>query len=562
MARRTLKAADLFCGAGGSSTGLRLVCESLGRKLDLVAVNHWQTAVETHAANHPAANHLCEDLLSLDPRKAVPGGKLDLLVASPECTHHSVARGGKPVNDQSRASAWCVLRWATALQVRRVVIENVREFESWGPIGLNGRPVKSRRGETFGAFVEALRSLGYRVEWRVLNAADYGDATTRQRLYIQAALGRLPIRWPAPTHAKDPRPGLFGGLERWRPARDVIDWNMPGESIFARKRPLSANTLRRIEAGLRKFGGRYAEPFLVVLRQHMDGRSVNDPLPTLTAGGTHVGLCEPFIVGAGGTTGQGGPRSVDDPLGTLTTENHRALVEPFTVHLTHRGGDRVNSVDSPLPTVTGANRGEQALVEPFVLQMSQSGSNGRRMRPTDEPIPTVTTADDLAVVEPFIVPQFAENGPRSVDQPLGTITTTSRGVGLVEPFIVPTNYGERPGQSPRCHDIDAPVPTVVAGGVTHGLVEPFIVPYCGTGVPDNVNEPLSTITTKDRLGLVQPQPTYDIRFRMLQPGELAAAMGFPRDYQFRGNRSEQVKQIGNAVAVNQAAALCSVNIDD
>lgn len=565
---KPFRAADLFCGAGGTSTGLIQACAAADVPVELTAVNHWDRAVETHAANHPKAFHFCQDLADLDPKKAVPGGKLDLLVASPECTHHSVARGGKPVNDQSRASAYCVHRWAAALQVKRILIENVPEFTTWGPLGSNGRPLASGKGKLFQAYVETFRAMGYRVEWRVLNAADFGAATTRKRLFIQAAKGRLPIRWPDPTHQADPTPGLFGNLPRWRAAREVIDWSIPGQSIFNRKRPLSENTLKRIEAGLRKFGGAAAEPFLVILRRNMDARSLDQPAPAVLARAEHIALCEPFLMGMSQTGSNGDRlRPTDVPLNTITTADDMGIVRPFVMHTTHQGSERVFSPDDPLPCVTGANRGEQALVQPFVMRACNSGDHNCRNK--------------------------------SVEEPIGTIHAGGGSYGLVEPFIIPANYGEREGQAPRCHDIGRPVPTVVAGGVAHGVVEPFIlphrqfdgmqvddvgrpmrtltatnggnnavvqpflVPYYRTGVPDSVDEPVSTITTRDRLGLVEPQAArLDIRFRMLQPHELAAAMGFPAGYRITGNRGEQVKQIGNAVEVNQARELCSAALAD
>ena len=307
---RRYLAADLFCGAGGASTGLSRAADRAGRKLRLTAVNHWDRAVETHAKNHPAADHHCENLLTLDPLKAVPGGRLDLLIAAPECTHHSNARGGKPRSDQSRATAWCVQRWATALRIDRILVENVPEFLTWGPLGVDGRPLASKKGAIFAKWVETLEAMGYRVEWRILNAADFGAATSRRRLFVQAAKGRRAIHWPDPTHARKPESdGLFADRKPWRAAREVIDWGLTGESIFGRKRPLSPNTLRRIEAGLKKFGGANAEPFLIALR-HManaegDGRgcrSLDVPTPTVTASGTNIGLVEPFTVKV---TGQG-----------------------------------------------------------------------------------------------------------------------------------------------------------------------------------------------------------------------------------------------------------------
>ena len=285
MARqKKLRAADLYCGAGGTSSGLAAACTEIGLNLDLVAVNHWDIAIDTHSTNHPDARHYCSTVDSLDPRKVVPGGKLDLMIAAPECCHHSIARGGRPINDQSRASAWHILRWAELLHVNTILIENVREFRNWGPLTTRGRPIKSRKGETYLAFLQALRSLGYKVEDRILNAADYGDATTRERLFIIARRGRKNIKWPEPSHAKVQKDNqlLDFGLEPWRPAKEIIDWSIEGQSIFTRKRPLKPTTIARIVAGLQKFGGVNAEPFLVMLRGTGTVRSVDRPLPTIT----------------------------------------------------------------------------------------------------------------------------------------------------------------------------------------------------------------------------------------------------------------------------------------
>ncbi len=192
---KIIEAADLFCGAGGISTGLGMAVDYFGKDLNLVAVNHWERAIETHAANHPLANHFCTGIGELKPSKAVPGGKLDLLVASPECTHHSIARGGKPFDDQGRSSAWHVLHWCQELYVRNIIMENVPEFTNWGPLGENKKPLKSKKGQTFLAFLNALKSLGYSVDWRILTCADYGDATTRKRFFLMANIAPS-----APTH--------------------------------------------------------------------------------------------------------------------------------------------------------------------------------------------------------------------------------------------------------------------------------------------------------------------------------------------------------------------------
>jgi DNA (cytosine-5)-methyltransferase 1 len=253
--------ADLFCGAGGESTGIVQAGHEAGWKLDLAAVNHWPTAIETHRMNYPEARAYCHDLASLNPLDVFEAGqRVALLWGSPECTHHSIARGGRPMSEQSRASPWLILKWLTELRVDRVILENVPEFLSWGPLGVDGLPLKSGKGKLFETFIAALKALGYKVEWRILCAADFGDPTTRRRLFIQAVRvrGGAKIVWPSPTHAKN-EPGLLP----WRPAREIIDWSLQGESIFDRKRPLAPATMRRIEAGIRRYWGEWAEPFLV-----------------------------------------------------------------------------------------------------------------------------------------------------------------------------------------------------------------------------------------------------------------------------------------------------------
>lgn len=474
--------ADLFCGAGGTSTGILNACADLGQRVNLLAVNHWDTAINTHSLNHPGVQHLCESLDNVTPSRVIPSRHLHLLSASPECTHHSVAAGGRPKNDQSRATAWHVCRWAADLTVENILIENVQEFQNWGPLTKAGKPMKRRKGETFQAFINALRSMGFNVEWRVQNAADYGDPTSRRRLIILARRGKA-IVWPAPSHGD--------GLDPHRSARDhVIDWSVKGKSIFRRKRPLSQNTIRRIAAGLRKFGGAHAEPFLVMLYGTNDARDVGRPLPTICAGGQKIGLATPFVM-----------------------------------NLSHGKSDSLRSADQPIQTITTAKGGELALCQPFIVAVNHGtdpkprGTDDRRVRSVDFPMPTLTTQPSYGIVEPFILGQQSCSAPRSVDHP---------------------------------------VPTVATDGAV-ALVEPFIVKYYGTAKANSVDQPLDTVTTKDRFLLVEPKTgkavaELDILFRMLQPHELAAAMSFPKDYQFTGNRGEQVKQIGNAVPVNLARA--------
>lgn len=590
---RTITAADLFCGAGGTSTGLVNACAKMGFNLDLVAVNHWDIAISTHTMNHPNARHICAPIDSIKPLEVFPEGRLNLLVASPECTHFSNARGGKPMSDQRRATGWDVLHWLEKLYVDNVLIENVKEFRTWGPLGADGRPLKSKKGQTYEAFLRAIESLGYRVEDKVLNAANYGDPTTRERLFIIARRGNRKITWPKATHQPASAEGLFDDrVETWRSAREIIDWTLDGKSIFNRKKPLAPATLRRIEAGLRKFGGKNAEPFLVILRQHADAMSVDEPLPTLTAGGLHHGLVEPLIISIDrennrslarsldepvptitGTPRIGilqpfivpqfkenGPKSVDEPLGTLTTTSRGVgLCEPFLVPFYSENGDqqpRSHSVDEPLPTVP--TKAVHGLVEPYLVNLSHMGEgdsgHDRRCYPPDQPMPTITGRGQSGVVEPVVMAidhGSSDGNPRPVSEPLHTVTTKER-LGVIQPIITPY-YGNGEGSS-----VADPLPTVTTKD-RFGLVEPYLIQFNNNSETSPIDEPVPTILTREKLALISPEGTrygIDIRFRMLQPHELSKAMGFPEGYHFDGNREAVVKQIGNAVCVNMAEALC------
>jgi DNA (cytosine-5)-methyltransferase 1 len=523
----TIRAVDLFCGAGGASTGLVRACTALGLDYELTAINHWPVAVATHTENHPGVRHLCESVERVDPREVVPGGRLQLLIAGPECTHFSSARGGRPVNPQSRASAWHILKWAQELYIDTILIENVPEFRTWGPIGANGKPLKSAKGQTYRAFLDALRSLGYKVEDRILNAADYGDPTTRRRLFILARRGRHPMAWPKATHSPTGERTLFGQTKKWRAAREVIDWSLKGKSIFHRKTPLKPATMARILAGLERFGGAELQPFLVVLRQHMGARSLDQPVPTIAAQGQHVGICE-FVLGQhGGAT----LRPADEPLPTIACGGAIRVGEAFLVPMYGERptqDPRTHSVDAPVPTIPATGGGKIGVVEPVILHTTHGG----RARSVDTPLPTVTGANrgELAVVEPCLVQTNERRGERvaSVDDPIRTITAV--------------------------------------GGRCFGLAEPFLTKYNRTATGAySVHEPLDTVSTRDRFGLVQPVIngyTLDIRFRMLQPHELAAATSFPRTYVFTGSREDVVKQIGNAWPGEIATALCTSALAD
>jgi DNA (cytosine-5)-methyltransferase 1 len=526
--RRAL-VADLFCGAGSLSMGANDALQDLGYTPTFVAVNHWPVAIETYGANHLGARVHCVNLDSAFPSQLVPEGRLDLLMAGIECTYFSRARGGKPVNDQQRMSAWHVVRWATELRVKRLLLENVPEFVDWGPVNAQtGKPIKSRKGEYFRAWWTALESIGFKLEKRVLNCADFGDATTRERLFILGRSDGQPIRWPEPSHAKG---GSLFGAKPWRSARDIIDWSVRGRSIFDRKRPLAPKTLARIAAGIVKF--RWPEPFLVVLRQHCDALGIDVPLPTITAGGTHIGLVQPFTLATGSS---GVARDVGDPLPTITLGGagnderpgcaRPMLVEPFV--LSQASGGAPRAVEEPLPTVPGG--GAHALIAPYY----GSGS-GETCKSVDDPLPTATAKARFGLVMP-VTHHGAGNRARPLEEPLPTVTAARRG----ELAFITASFGERPTQAPRVHSIEEPTPTICATGHTN------LVSADARLRQDGARE-------------------YDILFRMLEPHELAAAMSIStpeRPYHFTGNKTDVVRQIGQAVPRRTGRALAHALMGD
>lgn len=320
---------DLFAGAGGESCGIHAAFERMGEDIRLFAVNHWQVACETHALNFPADECICQDIQTVIPTSLVkPGESVELFWASPECTHFSTARGGKPMDDQSRCTPFDIIRWLTMLDVRRVIIENVAEFETWGPLGKDCRPIKEQKGSFFSMFISAIRNIGYMVDWKICNAADFGAPTTRRRLFIQGVKkgsGKT-ICWPERLYAENPDADLFGtDLKPWVPASSIIDWSIPCQPIDDRKRPLSPNTMKRIMNGVRRYWGEAAEPFLVRYnggdhRYH----SIHDPVPTLDCSNRY-GLVESLVMEY---YGNGQCQPVSKPLRTVTCKDRFALLKP------------------------------------------------------------------------------------------------------------------------------------------------------------------------------------------------------------------------------------------
>ena len=565
---KTYLVADMFCGAGGSSTGAERAFRALGAKMILVCVNHWPLAIETHRKNHPTARHYVEDVSAADPERLVPEGYLDLLMANPECRFFSRARGGKPIHDQSRMNPWAVQRWLTALNVRTLLVENVPEFVGWGPLGDNNRPDQAFKGLYFEAWIRSLWDLGYTVEWRYLNAANFGDATTRTRFFLQARKDGKPIYWPVPTHSQSGTQDMVGKLLKWRAAREIIDWEVIGRSLLDdekyKKRPLSINTRRRIARGLERYGGVYAPLYINLLG--------------LESGEGGDGCNQPFVMGKQGHSPA--YRSSKQPLPTLTTSGKPVLIEPLIEPfiLGQQSGSAPRKTDKPIPTVAGA--GAISLVDPQMVVFHGQSEN----RPVDEPMPSLHTKSHIGLVKPRLVKYYgSKQDTDSVEEPLDTVTTKGR-FGLVEPIADPFQFASRGDGTPR--SIDQPIPTITNRKVIN-VVEPVMVEVNhggadGNGRTKSVEDPLPTITTKRNIGIVEPvlkaangddidprrlvlvngvPHILDIRFRMLNNRELARAMGFDdqeTDYEFVGTVAEVTKQIGNAVPVNMAAALVKV----
>jgi DNA (cytosine-5)-methyltransferase 1 len=391
---------DSFAGGGGASTGIEL---ALGRSPD-IAINHDAAALAMHIANHPASRHFVEDIRAIDPSEACQGRPVGLAWFSPDCKHFSKAKGGKPRDKAIRGLAWVVVRWARAVRPRVIILENVEEFKTWGPLDENGNPIKARAGETFREWLGQIQRLGYHVEYRNLVAANYGTPTTRKRFFLIARCDGHPIVWPSPTHGK-------GCPEPWRPAADIIDWSIPCRSIFGRRKPLADNTLARIAAGVRRYVIESARPYIISHYGQSVGRALSQPLPTVTAGGQgHQGLVCPTLIqtGYGEREGQA-PRCLDirKPLGTVVAggAKHAVVAAWLTKHYTGVVGQ---TLDAPLGTVTARDH--------HSLTVARLGS---------------ATADRRAEVRAFLVKYYSSSGQQqSLFDPLHTVTVRPR-FGLV-----------------------------------------------------------------------------------------------------------------------------------
>ena len=523
---RELNTVDLFCGAGGASTGLELALSRLKMCHKGLAINHWAVAVDTMKRNHPDIDTKQMTIEEAVPADLVPGGEVDLLWASPSCTHHSRAKGGKPRSNQLRAQPELVLTWLDQLFVRRIIIENVPEFVDWGPLTKDGKPIERLKGSCFRSWVAAIEARSYKVEWRIVNCANYGDATSRRRFFLKAVRkGCGKIRWPEPTHAENPQPDLFGNTpQRWRGVRECLDLSDTGHSIFNRKKPLAKNTLRRIAVGLRKFCG-------LDFQMDMLGAGENDDTRVLP------------------TTA---------PLRTQHTANRTAIVRPFVVRM-NRNCD-AESVDAPLSSVT-ANGQHHALCSPLILDHFKNGE----ARPTEKPIGSQTTHDRFSICTPLILGQQGGASCRPIDEPCPTIATAGS-IRMITPLVLGRDA------CAQCRPATKPMPTLTCGGAMR-VITPIVLDMSRPGDTNDErrvtsgDDPINTITTRNNsaavmLPVLEDGRVIDIRIRMLKPSELAAAHSFPADYKLTGNRGEQVKQIGNSVPVMTAAAMCEADFKE
>jgi len=518
---------DNFAGGGGASTGIEA---AIGRPVD-VAINHDAQAIAMHQANHPHTFHVQNDIWSVDPVAVTKGQHVRLAWFSPDCTHFSKAAGRRPRQQNIRDLAWVVIRWAGEVRPDVIMLENVEEFQTWGPLDEDGYPDRARAGETFAEWYRQLEILGYEVERRELRAADYGAPTIRKRLFIIARRDGMPIVWPDVTHAKAPTPDLLP----WRAAAECIDWSVPVPSIFDRQRPLVEATQRRIAAGIKRY-------------------VLDDPDPFLVPG---------FLVGVGGRAGQSRPRSAGEPMATTTAKADTALVTPYLHNLTH--GGRAEDIESPFMTITGAHRGEKALIAPSIVPMT----HGNPPVSVRAPLGTTTTQHNKHLLTTaFLVKHFGGMVGVRADTPLPTTTTRNTQIQIATSHLMHLRGTGVP------HRFSDPLLTVAAGGTHYAEVRALLVKFYGNDHHgQGMQTPFGTMTTKDRFGLVtvwiqgEPWVMTDIGMRMLTPRELYRAQGFPEGYiidpLFGGKplpKTHQVRMCGNSVCPPVAEAMVGANV--
>lgn len=640
---------DNFAGGGGASEGIE---QAFGRPVD-VAINHDGEALAMHQANHPATKHYREDVFDIHPGFVTGQQPIGLAWFSPDCKHHSKAKGGKPREKKIRGLAWVTLKWAAFQMPRGIGLENVEEFLDWGPLDEHGKPIKSEKGRTFKAFIDALSTgldkdhpdvreiyealgadfpmerlyagLGYKVEHRILRACDYGTPTIRKRLFLFARRDGLPIVWPTPTHGKPESEAVKSGrILPWRTAAECIDWSIPCPSIFERKKALADATSRRIAKGIMKFVVNSPKPYIVKFSENSVGTTTDEPLHTVMAGAPRFGLVAPHITKfRTGSVGTG----LDEPLHTVCAGGEQtrpgtpgamgmveATIVPFITEHANSSNQRNFDVNQPLRTQCAEVKGGHfAAVAATLIQTGYGERNGQspRVPGLDKPLGTIVSGGgEHAIVSAMLAKHYGGVVGTSVTVPFGTVTTVDHH-SLVTSNLIKLR-GDNIGQP-----TDAPLATISAGGTHHAEVRAFLIKYYGNekdGI--ELNEPLHTITTKDRfgkatshlapLGLTPEQLArahevalfmrdhgydcgdlvvvsidgvqyviIDLGMRMLIPRELARAQGFPDSYvldpmfeyvnakgkkiQKPLTKTAQIRMIGNSVCPPLAKAIIEAN---
>ena len=594
---------DLFCGAGGTSTGVELACVSDEQCAKVVAcVNHDKNAIASHAANHPDALHFTEDIRTLELSSLVahvnrmkqiyPEAHV-VLWASLECTNFSKAKGGLPRDADSRTLAEHLFRYIEALNPSYIQIENVEEFMSWGDMDANGKPISKDKGRLYERWKRNVKSYGYEFEHKILNAADYGAFTSRRRFFGQFAAKGLPITWPEPSHCKDGKIDMFCNLEKWRPVKDVLDLQDEGESIFNRKKPLADKTLERIFAGLVKFVAAGNDSFMIKWNSMSrnggyNAPGIDEPCPVVSCQ-NRLGIANVHFLSkyySGDPDSKNIP--VSGPAHTIKCKDNHALVTSDFLAAYYSNGDNTSSVNSPCPTVSTKDRFNY--VQPQFLCSYNFNDAGKDI---NAPSPTILTKDRLSLIAPvFIDQQYGQSKPASANQPLGCVTANPK-YALVTPWLMNTNFSNV-GSS-----LEQPAQTITANRKHHYLMNPqyqsagsSIDNPCFTLIARIDKTPPYFISTKHGVyafhnyygwlsEVIQKRPVFifkdvdslcppiwkiinfmvlyqivDIKMRMLKIPELKRIMGFPEDYVLIGTQAEKKKYIGNAVEVNMARVLC------
>lgn len=583
---------DNFAGGGGASTGIEI---GLGVTV-AAAINHDPAAILMHKTNHPYTEHYQASVWDIDPREVCRGRPVAGAWFSPDCKHFSKAKGAALVNREIRGLAWITLRWAALVRPRVIMLENVEEFQTWGPVR-KGKPVKKLAGTTFRKFISQLRDLGYAVEYRELVAADLGAPTTRKRFVLIARCDGRPIVWPERTHApRDSEEVRSGKLKPWRSAAEIIDWSLPCPSIFESKaeilekyglkavRPLADNTMRRIIRGVDKFTIRSGEPFIVPTgygeRKGQAPRvhDIEEPLPTVVGSGKH-NLCKPMLAPLTVTnTSHSVGTPAGEPVHTVTTAGNQMLVTPYLAECNHAGGGHIADPREPHKTITAKHTG--GIVAPSLIQYHTEQTEGVRASGLGVPINTVDASNRYGLACANLVEYYTGGRPLDVTDPMHTVTSHDR-EAVVAAHVVKFK-GDNLGSNPA-----EPMQTVTAsagrnracGGGTFALCKVWL---CKTGnsglhrwpeVRALLNRYCGYTLAEDELLLLEIGGAFyyiaDIGLRMLSPRELYNAMGFPPDYiidrDYTGKpypKNEQVARCGNAVCPPLAAAVARANFPE